>query len=308
MTDTVTPEAAAGDDPTPPRQVDAPLASPTSKTGLLEVFRRRYLLRLLVRREISARYQQSYLGLAWSYINPGIRFLMFYVVIGLIIGLDRGVDNFGLHMFAGMVLVHFFTETFNAGTRSLVSNKSLVRKMSLPREMFPVASMMVSLYHTVPGLFILLGACGVLGWSPDWEGFAAMLLAFAIVILLGTGMAVLFSVLNVFFQDFGKLVMTLTQFINFSVPMLYPYTFIPRRFGDGIFAEIYMWNPMVEPVLLMQRFFWAPTTENPAQTYKTEFPDDLWSRGFIVLGFCVVFLAFSQWLFLRLEDRIPERI
>ena len=52
------------------REVDAPLTSPSATSGLLEVFRRRYLLKLLVRREISARYQGSFLGLFWSYINP----------------------------------------------------------------------------------------------------------------------------------------------------------------------------------------------------------------------------------------------
>ncbi len=307
MTDTVTPETASGE-PGPRRQVTAPLAAPTSTTGLLEVFRRRYLLKLLVRREISSRYQKSLIGLGWSYIQPAVRFAMFYFVLGEVVGLNRRVENFGIHLFAGMVLVHFFTETFNAGTRSIMANKALVQKMSLPREMFPVASMLVSLYHTVPGLFVLLAVCLIGGWSPDVAGFFAMLLAFAIVILLGTALAVLFSALNVFFQDFGKIIMTLTQFINFSVPMLYPYSFIPRRFGTGVVNDIYMCNPMVEAVLLMQRFFWAPTTENVQRTYETQFPDDLWSRGFIMLGVSVVALAFSQWMFIRMENKIPERI
>lgn len=46
-----------------------PLVNPAANTGLLEVFRRRYLLKLLVRREISARYSGSVLGFLWSYIH-----------------------------------------------------------------------------------------------------------------------------------------------------------------------------------------------------------------------------------------------
>ena len=49
---------------------EQPLVAPSASSGLLGVFSRRYLLRLLVRREISARYQGSFLGLLWSYINP----------------------------------------------------------------------------------------------------------------------------------------------------------------------------------------------------------------------------------------------
>ena len=47
-----------------------PLVPPSRTTGILEVFRKRYLLRLMVRREIQARYAGTVFGLLWSYINP----------------------------------------------------------------------------------------------------------------------------------------------------------------------------------------------------------------------------------------------
>ena len=90
----------------------------------------------------------SFLGLLWSYINPLTQFFIYYFVFGIILGRGDDVENFAIHLFAGMVVVHFFTETFNAGTRSIVRNKALVQKMAMPREMFPFASMLVSLYHT----------------------------------------------------------------------------------------------------------------------------------------------------------------
>ena len=62
----------------------------------------------------------------------------------MLFGLHRTVPNFAIHVFCGLIIVHFFTETFNAGTRSIVRNKALVQKMAMPREMFPVASMLVS--------------------------------------------------------------------------------------------------------------------------------------------------------------------
>src|SRR5689334_21786155 len=148
MTDVIQPV-----DETPARpahHVDAPLSPPSASTGLLEVFRRRYLLKLLVRREISARYQGSFLGLMWSYINPLSQFFLYWFVMGYILNLHKNVENFAVHIFAGLIVVHFFTETFAAGTRSIVRNKALVKKMAMPREMFPVASMLVSLYHVGP--------------------------------------------------------------------------------------------------------------------------------------------------------------
>ena len=84
----------------PVRVVDAPLAPPTADQGLVGVFKRRYLLRLLVRREVSARYQGSFLGLIWSYLNPLSQFLIYWLIIGTIFQLHDSIENFPLHIFS----------------------------------------------------------------------------------------------------------------------------------------------------------------------------------------------------------------
>ena len=256
--------------------VDAPLASPAATQGLLEVFRHRYLLKLLVKREINARYSGSFLGMLWSYINPLSQFLIYVFIFTLLLGRNR-TENFAVHIFAGLIVVHFFTETFNAGTRSIVRNKALIRKMSLPKEMFPVASMLVSLYHVAPQVLIMVAVCVPLGWTPDPMGMLALLLALGIIGLLGTALALLFSVANVFFRDFASAVSILTNLVRFGVPMIYPYTVVPDRFGS--FAQYYLYNPLAEAVLLMQRAFWVGTTSDPASTAATELPDHLFTRG-----------------------------
>lgn len=294
-----------------------PLVAPSSSTGLLEVFRRRYLLRLLVRREIQARYAGSLFGLAWSYINPTVRFLTFYFVFGIVIGRGANLQNFAIHLFAGMVLVHYFTETVNSGTRSLIANKAVVQKMAMPREMFPMASMLVSLYHTLPQLVVLVIACLITGtWKPDAEGFAAAALGFAIVMALGSAFGLMFAATNVLFRDFGRIVQTFINMVPFSVPMMYPYSMITERFGTGIWHTLYMANPVAEAVMLMQRGFWVTTTRDLPSTavndrtvaFADSFPDDLWQRGFIMLGICLVLLVLGQLVFSRLEKRVPERL
>ncbi len=281
-----------------------PLTAPSATSGLLEAFRRRYLLRLMVRREIQARYARSLFGLAWSYINPTVRFFTFYFVFGIL--LERGnIQNFAIHLFAGMVLVHYFTETVNSGTKSLLTNKGVVQKMAMPRELFPFASMLVSLYHTIPQMIILTIAClWTRTWDPDLVGMGAALLGFTIVLLFSTSLGLMFSVFNVLLRDFGRIVQTFLNVLPFTVPMMYPYSMITERFGTGWPHDLVMANPLAEAVLLIQRgFWWTTTTSEP---YSKSFPPDLWQRGFIMLGVCVVLLAFAQWVFSRLEARVPE--
>lgn len=290
----------------PRRRVDAPLAPPSASTGLFEVFRRRYLLRLLVNREISARYQGSFLGLMWSYINPLSQFFIYYVVMGVLLGLHKEVPNFAIHMFCGIIIVHFFNETFNAGTRSIVRNKALVQKMALPREMFPVASMLVSGYHVVPQVVILIVVCLLLGWLPTLTGALALLLALLIIAMLGTAMALLFSAANVFFRDVGNVASILTNFVRFGVPMVYPYTLVQEKFGA--IAPYYLFNPIADAVLLFQRAFWVGTTDDPDATAAAHMPDHLFTWAGIAVLISLVMLVFGQVVFSRLENKIPERL
>ncbi len=297
---------SSGARPTPEELEALPLLPP-SRSGLAEVVRRRYLLTMLVRNDIQSRYQGTVLGWMWSYLQPAIRFCLFYFLFQVMVGRGGNMENFAVHLFSGMVIVHFFTETFNGGTQSLVQNRGLITKLPVPNEMFPVSRMLVSAWHTVPMLVILIFVCLLLGWTPDLLGVAATFLAFLLTALLGLSLGLVFSVANVFMRDFGKVAQTLTQFVTFSVPMMYPYTLVTDRFGEGI-AKYYLYNPMAEAVLLIQRGFWVGTTSDSDVTIAAHLPDHLFTRGVIMAVVAMVLVVLAQRFFARLESRVPERL
>ena len=285
-----------------------PLVSPAANGGILEVFRRRYLLKLLVRREISARYQGSFLGLLWSYLNPLSQFMIYYVVFGIIMGRNR-TEAYPVHLFTGLVIVHFFAETLTAGTRSIVRNRRIVEKMALPREMFPVASMLVSAFHIGPQLVILVVASSFWGWRPDPVGLAAAVLGLLVCASLGTSLALIFSAANVFLRDIGNGVNILTNFVRFGVPMMYPFRDVAHSLKNNPhLIELYLANPVAEAVLLFQRGFWVGATKHPQATIARELPDHLFLRGSIALVACLTLLVMSQLVFSRLEGKMPERL
>jgi ABC-2 type transport system permease protein len=288
------------------RVVNAPLRPPWSQQGLLEVFRHRYILTLLVRREVAARYQGSVLGLVWSYVNPLSQFFIYYFVMGILFGRANRVENFAIHVFAGLIIVHFFTETMNAGTRSIVRNKSLVQKMAVPREMFPVASMLVSLFHVVPQLVILLIATFLAGWRPDPLGMVIGVIGLLTAMTLGTAVALFFSAANVFLRDVSNAVNVLSNFVRFGVPMMYPYVLVAVRFRGH--TDLYLLNPLVEAVLDFQRAFWVGATTHPARTAAIDMPPNLLLLSLRALLLSVIVLVIAQSTFTRLERRIPERL
>ncbi|HET7385272.1 MAG TPA: ABC transporter permease [Nocardioidaceae bacterium] len=301
----------------PERVAEFPLVSPAASGGLLDVFRRRYLLKLLVRKELQARYQGSLLGLLWSYVQPLVRFAMYFLVIGLVLGLHRSVPNFAIHMFAGIASVHFFTETFTSGTRSIVRNKALVRKMAMPREMFPASAVIVSAIHTFPQLLILFFGCLAVGWRPDWQGIGAGLLGAAILTVFGTALALLFSALNVFFKDFQNIVSTITLFTHWAVPMIYPFSRLANGLGPthAWILHVYLADPLATAVLLVQRCFWIPTAlgakgfpTDPTKVGYPHMPHHYFLLGWAILGASVIVLVLCQMVFTKLETKIAERL
>lgn len=291
----------------PDRVPDAPLVAPGDQGGLHNVFRQRYLLKLLVQKELKARYQGSVLGLLWSYVQPAVRFSAYYLVIGYVFNMTRGMTNFAIHIFAGMVMVHYFTETFTAGTRSIVRNRGIINRLPLPRELFPVSSMLVSLYHTFPQMVILLVGVLITGWDPSWYDLGCGVVGFAIIAVFGMSLALLFSAANVFFRDFQNVVQTFTIFVMWSAPMIYPYDRIANLFSGTWAEQVYLANPIANGVIGFQQLFWVPTV-GPGAPFPAVQPDDVLSRGLIVLLACVILLGFAQWAFTRLEGKFAERL
>jgi ABC-2 type transport system permease protein len=253
-------------------------------------------------------YAASLLGLAWSYVQPAMRFGVYYVVMGFILNLHDGVPFFAIHLFTGIVVVHYFGETWNGGTRSIWQNKGLVQKMRMPRELFPVAAMVVAAYHTLPQVLVLVLFCLIAGWHITWAAVAAGLLGALILVTFALALALFFSALNVFFRDFQNIVQTIMQFMHFLVPMMYPFSRVwEQHEAHPWLYNIYMANPIAQAVLLLQRLFWYPLIDDP-EGLPRQFPPDMWVRGLITLAICALLLWLAQRFFSRVEGKFPERL
>ena len=305
------PAVDAMDGPVKTRVVDAELVSPAPNGGLIGVLREGYLLRLIVRRQMARMYSASLLGLMWSYIQPAIRFTVYYFVFGVLLNFHKNVPNFAIHLFCGIVFVHYFSETFGGGTRSIWMNRALVKKMALPREIFPVSQAIVALIHTFPQLVLLVFFCLVSGWTTDLTGIVSGVLGLLIVVTFAVALALLFSAINVYYRDFQNIVGTINQFMHFMVPMMYPFSRV-AGYADThpVLYQLYMANPVCNAVILLQRFFWqgVNVANGQGDSKAAVFPPHMLERGVITLGACLVLLVVAQRIFTRLENKLPERL
>ncbi|WP_157433135.1 ABC transporter permease [Actinomadura rifamycini] len=281
---------------------DPGLRPPGGDGGLRQTLRHKYLLRLLVRRELRARYKGSLLGLGWSYVRPGVHFSVYFFVVGVFLGMDRAIEDFPIYLFSGMVLIHLFTETIHSTTRSVTGNAALIRKVFLPRELFPSASVLVSLVHFVPGMLILLCGAIAAGWRPTPGGLAAAVLGFSIILTLGLGLGLLCAAVNVFFRDLEQVVDISMLVITWSVPMIYPWTHVQTHAPAWV-LDVYLMNPLVSAVSLFQKAFWLPGTRG-----DFALPPDLYLHAGISLALSLLVFLTGRAVFARAQSRFAQEL
>lgn len=292
---------------TPPVQ-QAPLVAPGHGAGLLDVLRYRYLLKLLVRKEMRVRYRGSVMGLLWSYVKPAVQFVVFYFAMGEFLKLNESVPNFAVYLFSGIVVINFYTEAFGNATRSVVGNAPLIKKIFLPRELFSVSSAWVAGIHFLPQLIILLIACVATGWRPGPAQILGGVLGFAIIAVLAVGLGLLFGAVNVLYRDFENIVDLLLMVVTWTSPVLYDW----QRVADAVpawFLTIYQLNPVTAAVELFHWCFWYPTgSVRGFAGGPPPLPPHLLWNGLAGLAIALVLLAVGQAVFRRIEGRFAQEL
>lgn len=287
----------------------APLATPGQGRGLLDVLDRRYLLSLIVRKELRVRYRGSVLGMAWTYVKPAIQFGVYFLALGIFLGLRDTVPDYAVYLFSGIVVMNFFSEGFGNATRSLVQNAPLINKIYLPRELFPVASLWVSAVHFLPQLIVLLLGAFVGGWRPNLAELAAGVLGFLIVAAFALGLGLLFGAVNVFYRDAENFVDLIIMVATWVSPVLYHWNLVYQEVPRWLWY-VYQANPLTAAVELFHYAFWYGAAGRPEVLPggMQTLPDHLWTVGGVAVVVVTAVLVAGQVVFRRLEGRFAQEM
>ena len=281
-----------------------PLVTVGRGGGLIAVARRRYLLELLVRKELRVRYRSSVLGLGWSYVKPAVQFGVYFVGLGMVLR-QNTIGDYAVYLFGGLVVMTAFSEAVGNATRSVVANADLVRKIYLPRELFPLASVAVAGVHLAPQLLVLTVGALVSGWRPDPVGMMALVGSLAIVTVLALGMGLLLAAANVLFRDIENVVDLVLMVLIWTSPVLYPWQRLDGLLGpDSMWFQLYQANPLTVAVELMHRATWAHASSANAAAV----PPRLWGHTAVALAIGGVLVVVGQWVFRRLSGRFAQEL
>jgi len=198
------------------------------------------LLRELVVRDIKVKYKNSFLGLLWTLLNPLLMMIVMAVVFSSLFK-DRlgAVQNYHMYVISGQVIFSFFSEATTMSMQSIIQSGSLLKKIYIPKYIFPVSrvtsSLVNLLFSMVAVVIVALATKATVSWTVVF-----CLLSIIYVYIFAMGVSLILSALAVYFRDMVHLYSVAIFAWMYWTPVVYPIEIIPAN---------YMWffrlNPMM---------------------------------------------------------------
>lgn len=289
------------------------------------IFGHRELLGLLVRRELKARYKDSSLGFLWTLIRPVTQLLIYYVAVGKFLGAERSIPEFAIYIFTGLTVWALFSEAISTGTSSIVSNAGLVKKVYVPRELFPLAAMGSSIVNFAIQFGILLAAILITQPPPFITSDVWLVpMGFVALVLLGFALGLFLSAANVYLRDIKYLIDVGLLVFFWASPIVYSFDMVHRVLNGNWIEQLYLFNPVTIVMLAFQKVLWQSGTTGFAGTPGSPdlnadgipddavpavyFPPDLELRLLIIIGISLVLVWVAQRFFARLEGNFAQEL
>jgi lipopolysaccharide transport system permease protein len=254
--------------------------------GARGIHHRRELIAAFVRRDLIVRYEHAVLGIAWALGVPLLQMGLFAIVFTRVAPIHTSIP-YPLYAFAGLTVWAFVSSAVRTATRSLSDQAALVSKVYFPREVIPLAAVVVSLVDFVVTLVPLAVLMAWYGVRPTWS-VIGLPLVIALLVLFTAGLALILAMANLFYRDVQHVVEAALLLWMFATSVVYPVD----RIGGPV-GTVLALNPLTALVDAYRAFLFGEAL--PALSAL------LWSAGS-----AVVLLSLGWWLFQRAEHLVGE--
>lgn len=205
-----------------------------------DIWRYRELFYVLSWRDITVKYKQTAIGIAWAVIRPFLTMIVFTVIFGKIAKLPtEGDAPYAIMVYAAMLPWQFFANSLSESSNSLISNVNLITKVYFPRMIIPASTMITNLVDFIISFAILLVLMVYYQYLPTIRFY--LLPVFLVIAFLSSfGVGLFLTSFNVKYRDFRYVVPFIVQFGLYVSPVGFSSSIIPERY-----RLLYSLNPMV---------------------------------------------------------------
>ena len=194
------------------------------------------LLFEMVIRDIKVKYKKSILGLLWSVLNPLLMMIVMTIVFSTLFKSD--IKNFPIYLLIGQITFSFFSDATNMSMMSIITNGSLLKKVYIPKYIFPASKTIFALVNFLFSL-IAIAIVAIFTRQPISIHIIGLPLLIIYMFIFSLGIGLVLSSFAVFFRDLVHLYGILLLVWMYLTPIFYPVRIIPEKFL--IFIKL---NPM----------------------------------------------------------------
>lgn len=186
----------------------------------------RHLLIELVRKDLKVKYKRSYLGILWTLLNPLLMMVVLTTVFSTIF--KRNIPNFPVYLLTGKIMFDFFSQATSGAMGSVVGGSSLLKKVYIPKYIFPVSKVLFAFVNLGFSLIALLLVM-IVTKTPFNATLILLPLPLFYILLFSIGVGLILATYTVFFRDIMHLYgVVLTAWMYFT-PLFYPAEIIPKN-------------------------------------------------------------------------------
>jgi ABC-type polysaccharide/polyol phosphate export permease len=192
-----------------------------------EILKYRELLRNLVSRDIKVRYKRSVLGFLWVMLNPLLMMLILSMVFSELFKVST--KDYTSYLISGIIIWNFFSQSTSTAVVSLIGNSSLIKKIYIPKAIFPLSVVISAMVNFIFSLVPLTIIFYLTGTSISTNIY----LVPVVIILIGLfsfGISLIISTLTVFFHDTIYIYEVLLLALMYMTPIFYPESIVPHKF------------------------------------------------------------------------------
>ena len=191
---------------------------PPMGTYLSSLLKRRAFISEFARSELRNQNYGSVFGQLWLVLNPLLLSAVYFLLI-YVIGGSSDSTRFA-HLTASLFLFYLVANSLTGGVKAITSGQRLILNTSFPRIMLPLSAVVIAFLKFLPTLVVAFVIHAVVGLSYSWQMLWAIPILM-IALLLATGLAILFSCINVYFRDISSILPYLTRSLLYLSPILY---------------------------------------------------------------------------------------
>jgi ABC-2 type transport system permease protein len=221
----------------------------------------------LVRKELKVKYTASVLGAIWSLLNPVVFLAVFSFVVRV---LGNLVPDYPVFLLSGLLAWNFLSSSLTSGSRSVIDNANLVKKIAFPREILPLASIGVALFDFVLQSSVLLAFIALSGHGFQLPELLLYPLAIATLLVFTTAVTLWVSALNVRYRDVGHLLNLGLLVWFWLTPIVYQGYLVQEKLRSVSVLwfdawTLYLLNPATVIVLGFQHALYGVSPPAPGQ-------------------------------------------